>query len=76
MTTFENNVTKGEIAQNEQFLLLPHCFQHSSIIILIILMEILYVFANTFSKSSAADVFVCEKGLKGMVLTPLPYEHF
>ena len=25
--TFENTVTKGEIAQNEQFLLLPQCFE-------------------------------------------------
>ena len=27
-TTFENILTKEEIAQNEQFLLLPQCFHH------------------------------------------------
>ena len=26
MTPFENNVGKGEIAHNEQFLLFPQCF--------------------------------------------------
>ena len=30
--TFENIVTKDEIAQNKQFLLLPQCFQLFSII--------------------------------------------
>ena len=33
-TSFENIVTKEEVAQNNQFLLLPQCFQHSCIFIL------------------------------------------
>ena len=30
-TAFENNVGKGEIARNEQFLLFPQCFQLNQI---------------------------------------------
>ena len=60
-TTFENIVTKGEIAQNEQFLLLPQCFQLFSVIILTIL-ENFHIFELTFLKSSAAGLLYVEKG--------------
>ena len=41
---FDNNVTKEEIAQNKQFLLLPHCFQLFQVIILSFI-EIFHIFA-------------------------------
>ena len=46
--TFENTVTKGEIAQDEQFLLLPQCFQLFSVIILPFI-EIFHIFVYMFS---------------------------
>ena len=52
-TTFENIVTKGEIAQNEQILILPQCFQFYSIIVPLII-ENVHIFAKMFLKSSAA----------------------
>ena len=60
---FENMPTKEEIAQNEQFLLLSPCFQLYSIIVLSF-SEIVTDFALMFSKSSAADYFVCGKRVK------------
>ena len=59
--TFENIVTKGEIAQNKQFLLLLHYFQ------LISennppFTEIFYVYDYMFSKASAADLLYVGKG--------------
>ena len=52
--TFENTVTKGEIALNEQYLLLPHCFQLDSIIEPLFI-EIFHFFAKMFSKSEIFD---------------------
>ena len=60
-TTFENTVTKGEIAQNKQFLLLLQCFQLDSVIILSFI-KICNIFANMFSKLSAADLLYVGKG--------------
>ena len=60
-TTFENIVTKGEIAQDEQFHLLPQCFQLLSVIILSFI-EISLVFAGYFLNSSAADLLYVGKG--------------
>ena len=59
-TAVKNIVTKGEIAHHEQFLLLSQCFQLYSIIKLL-LMEIFQVYANMFSKSSAADLLYVGK---------------
>ena len=42
-TTFDKIVTKGEIAQNKQFLLLPQCFQLCPVIIPT-LIEIFHIF--------------------------------
>ena len=60
-TTFENNVTKGEIAQYEQFLLLSQCFQLFSVIKPTFI-KLFRVFAWMFSKSSAADLMYVGKG--------------
>ena len=58
---FENIVTKEEIAQNEQFLLLPQCFQFF-LVIIPTLIEIFHIFEETLLKSSAADVSYEGKG--------------
>ena len=60
-TSFENTVTKGEIAQNEQFLLWPKYFQ-LYLIIMLLFIEIFPIFAKMFSKSSAADFLYMGKG--------------
>ena len=63
-TTFDNNETKGETPQNDQFIPLPHCFQHCSVFIASFI-EIYYSFAKMISWSSATDVFLyVGKGLK------------
>ena len=59
--TFENIVTKGEIAQNEIFLLLPQCFKLFSVIIPTII-EIFHILEWTCSKSSAVDLLYVGKG--------------
>ena len=46
-TTFKSIVAKGEIAQNEQFLLLSQCFQLFSVIILSLLKKF-HIFAYLF----------------------------
>ena len=56
-TTFENIVTIEEIAHDEQFLLLPLCFQLYSIIKLT---KNFHMFDLMFSKSFV----VCGKGLR------------
>ena len=48
-TSFENIVTKEEIAQNKQFLLLQQCFQFYSVN-LPSYIGIVHIFAETFSK--------------------------
>ena len=60
-TTFENTVTKGEIAQNEQFPLFPQYFQLFSFIVPLF-MEISDNFTNMFSKSSSAEMLYVRKG--------------
>ena len=59
-TTFKNTVTKEEIAQDEQFLLLPQFFQLFSVIIPTNI-ELLCVFAFILSKSSAAELLYVGK---------------
>ena len=54
-------MTKEEIAQNEQFLLLPQYFQLYSIFKLSFI-EIFHNIAKMISKSSAADLLYVEKG--------------
>ena len=54
-TTFENILTKGEIAHEEQFPLLPQCFQ-LYLIYKLLFMEIFQIMANCFSKLSAAKL--------------------
>ena len=62
-TTFENIVTRGDIAHNEQFLILPQCFQ-LYLIENLSFIAIFHFFVNKFWKSSAADLLaVNEKGL-------------
>ena len=58
---FENIVAKEEIAQNEQFILLPHCFQLFSIF-KPSFKEIFHIFPQMVLKSSAADLFYVGKG--------------
>ena len=60
-TTFENTVTRGQIAQNEQIILLSQCFQLYPIIILLLL-ESFHNFENICSKSPAADLLYVGKG--------------
>ena len=50
MTVFENIVGKGEIARNEQFLLLPQCFLLSQKIItpFVHIFDIISLFAAEF----------------------------
>ena len=62
-TTFENIVTKVEIAQTEQFLLLSQCVQLFSVIIPFpLFIEIFNVSVQMFSKSSAIDLLYVGKG--------------
>ena len=60
-TTFANIVAKGDIAHDEHFLFWPQCFQLYLTVDLSFL-EIFQVFANMFSKSSAADLLYVEEG--------------
>ena len=60
-TTFENIVTKGDITHGEEFLCLPQCFQLYSMNKLSF-MVVYYIFAQMFSKLSAADLLYVEKG--------------
>ena len=53
--------TKEEIVKNEQFLLLPQCFQLHSIFILSFI-KIYHIFVALFSKSSAAELLHVGKG--------------
>ena len=64
-TTFENIVAKGEIAHDEQFILLSQCFQLNSIIN-IQLKHFLLNFVKMFSKSSAAECLDLGKGFQGL----------
>ena len=52
---FENIVAKGGIAHDEQFHLLPQCFQ-PYLTIKLFFMVIFQVFVTMFSKSCAADL--------------------
>ena len=54
-TTFENVVAKGEIAHDELFHILPQCFQ-LYLMFKLSFMEMFHIFANMFSKSSAAEL--------------------
>ena len=54
-TTFENIGANGYFAQDEQFLLLPQCFQLYSIITLS-LVESFDIYTEMFENSSNADL--------------------
>ena len=54
---------KEKIAHDEQFPILPQCFQ-LYLMIKLSFMEISHTFANMFSKSSAAKVSYVGKGLR------------
>ena len=51
-TAFENNVGKGEIAHDEQFLLFPQCFLLNQIIVspFVIIFDIISLLAAEFEK--------------------------
>ena len=59
---FENTVTKGEFARDEQIPLLPQCFPLYSMVILSF-KEVIHMFAWMISKSSAASLLYLEKRL-------------
>ena len=59
-TTFENTATKGEIAHNEQFPLLPQCFQRYSILQLSF-KQIFSYFRPDFFKVVCCRFVVCGK---------------
>ena len=63
LTIFENIVTKGEIAQNEQFLLLPQCFHFFSVIIPTIIENFSYFLVDIL-KVVCSRCVVCGKGLR------------
>ena len=65
-TTFENIVTKEEIAQNEQFLLLPQCFQFCFSKYTLIYRDF-YICVHMFPKSSAAYLWY-GKGLSSPIV--------
>ena len=58
---WKNIVTKEEIAQDEQFLLLPQCFQ-LYLIVKLSFVEIVQVCVNKFWKSPAAELLYEGKG--------------
>ena len=60
-------MAKGEIDHDEQFTLLPQCFQ-LYLMIKRSFMEIFHIFANMFSKLSAADLLYVGKGLEKSML--------
>ena len=59
-TTFESILTKGEIAQSKQFLLLSQCFNFFSTIIPSIIDILQYL--NRHFQSSAAEILYVGKG--------------
>ena len=60
-TNFENNVTKGETAHNEQLLLLTNCFQ-LYLISIDSYIEIFHIFAYVIFKFVCCRFVVCGKG--------------
>ena len=60
LTAIENILTGLEPAHFEQFLYLPQCFQLHSINITS-LIEMFYIFAQIFMKTSAADLLYVRK---------------
>ena len=66
-TAFENNVGKGEIAHNKQFLLSPQCFLLNQITVspFVHVFDIISLFATEFEEPK---IGILGKGLKhGMV---------
>ena len=59
--SFENMMTKDEIARNEQFLLWLQCFQFF-VIFKHKIRKIFHYFAYDLNKLSAADIFYVGKG--------------
>ena len=62
-TIIENNVTKGEIAQNVQFPLSPQCFQ-LYLMIKLLFMETCSCFCQYVWKIVCCGIVICGKGLK------------
>ena len=54
-------MAKGDIAHDEQFPLMPQCFQ-LYLMIKLSFMEIFHILVNMFSKSSAAKLLYVVKG--------------
>ena len=59
--TIENIVVREEIAQNEQLLLLPECYQFY-LILKFSFIEIVHVFVHKFWKTSATEMLYVGKG--------------
>ena len=67
--TFENIVAKGEIAHDDQFPLLPQCFQ-IYLMIKLSFTEIFHIFSIILFKLVCCRIVVCGKGLrKGNLLS-------
>ena len=66
-TAFENIVGKGDIARNEQFLLLQQCFLVSQIIVspFVLIFDIIPLFAAVFEEPK---ISVSGKGLRLLIL--------
>ena len=69
---FETMVTEGEIAHDEQFLLLPQYFQLYSMIKLLFL-EVNHITNQGFLKSPAADLLCMEKDKRKIQLSFFAY---
>ena len=63
-SAFENTVGKGEIARNEQYLLLPQCFLLNLIIVspFVHIFDLIPLFAADLEKRKLG---ISDKGLKG-----------
>ena len=61
-TAFENIVGKGEIARNEQFLLLPQCFLFNQIIVSPFV-QIFYIISIFAAESEEAKIGISGKQL-------------
>ena len=64
-TTFENIATKEEIARDEQFLLLPQCFQLYLLFILSFIVIFVVFFTQCFQSRLLQICRLCEVTGKG-----------
>ena len=65
-TAFENNVGKGEIAHNEQFLLFPQCFRLNKIIISLFIH--IYYITSLYGELEEPKIGILGKGLRKKTL--------